>query len=301
MEFRDLDYFLHAAAAGHIGRAASEIGLTQPALTKSIARLERQLNARLFERTARGVRLTEAGERLSSHALRLRAGLDDAKRELAELSDGRRGHLRIGAGLTMAQHLVPRACARLVADLPGVSLEISTGTGDTLMPALRNGTLDLVVTGVALASDPDLKQEVIAEDDVRVVARRLHPLFRTRKPTIRHFMRERWILPRPGALLSVWLAARCRDLGSEPPRPAVVSDSMPALLSIVAHSNLLSFQALSAVQHSPLHDAIRSFDVDGLIWRRRIGVTYRRSGYLPASARTLITLLRSAATGVQQD
>jgi DNA-binding transcriptional LysR family regulator len=295
MEFRDLGYFLQAATTGHIGRAASELGLTQPALTKSIARLERQVNARLFERTAKGVRLTDAGERLSTHALRLRTALDDAKRELADLSGGKSGHLRIGAGLTMAQYLIPRACAQLVADLPRVSLEISTGTGDTLIPALRNGALDVVVTGVPLASDADLKQEVIAEDEVRVVARRLHPLFRVRKPTIQHFMEQRWILPRPGALLSIWLTARCRDLGSAAPQPAVISDSMPALLSMVANSDLLSFQALSAVQHSPLHGSIRSFDFEGLVWRRRIGVTYRRSGYLPAAAKTLITILRTVA------
>lgn len=295
MEFRDLVYFLQAASTGHIGRAAKEVGLTQPAMTKSIARLERRLNAQLFERTPKGVRLTLAGERLSSHALRLRTAVDDAKRELADISGDQGGHLRIGAGLTMAQYLVPRACTQLVAELPRVTLDISTGTGDTLIPALREGRLDLVIAGIPRVADADLQQELIAEDEVRIVARRRHRLFRLQTIKIQDFMRERWILPRPGSLLFNWLTVRCRELGSEAPKPTVVTDSMPALLSIVATSDLLSFQALSAVQHSPMRTSIGSFDVKDLIWRRRIGVTYRRAGYLPATAKTLIRILKSLA------
>jgi len=295
MEFRDLAYFLQAASTGHVGRAAREVGLTQPAMTKSIARLERQLNARLFERTSKGIRLTLAGERLSSHALRLRAALDNAKRELADLSDGQGGHLRVGAGLTMAQYVVPRACAQLVAKLPRVTLDISTGTGDTLIPALREGRLDLVIAGIPRVADADLQQELIAEDEVRVVARRRHKLFRLRKMQIQDFVSERWILPRPGSLLSNWLATRCRELGPGVPKPAVVTDSMSTLLSMVANSDLLGFQALSAVRQSPMHACIGSFDFKDLIWRRRIGVTYRRGGYLPTTARILIEILQSVA------
>src|SRR5258706_40921 len=121
MELRDLNYLRAIATNGHLGRSAQSVGLTQPALTKCIARLERELAVDLLERTPRGVRLTVCGEHLVAHAGRLHAADADIRRQLQELATGQVGHVRIGTGLAASQQLLPKACIALLKRHPGVT------------------------------------------------------------------------------------------------------------------------------------------------------------------------------------
>ncbi|MCW5604677.1 MAG: LysR family transcriptional regulator, partial [Burkholderiales bacterium] len=205
MELRDLNYFIKAAETGHVGRAASALGITQPALTQCIARLERKLNAPLFERRAKGIRLTSFGEHVLKTARRLRNTMDDAERELADLSTGTSGHLRIGMGLAMAQHLLPAACTRLLKRLPSLKLAITAGTGKSLIPQLREGLLDAVISGLPPETESDIAQDVIMQDHVIVLARKLHPYHR-RRVNAKDLALARWALPSSGTLSTVWLA-----------------------------------------------------------------------------------------------
>src|SRR5690242_4165693 len=111
MDVRDLAYFETIATTGHLGRAAEQLGRTQPALTKCIRRLESSVGSELFVRAGRRLKLTEVGEVLLSRASRLRSAMDEALREVTDLAKGVAGHVRIGAGATMAHHLLPQACS----------------------------------------------------------------------------------------------------------------------------------------------------------------------------------------------
>jgi DNA-binding transcriptional LysR family regulator len=291
VEIRDLNYFLTVASLGHIGRAADSLGLTQPAITKSIARLEKELNARVLERTAKGVSVTAFGDHVLRQAIRLRAAMEDARREFADLATGEAGHLRIGTGLAMAQHLLPIACSKLLVETPGITLDITAGTGKSLVPFLRDGHLDLVLSGIAPGNEPGLRHETIVEDRVVVIARRSHVLHRRRKVTLAELAQQRWILSRSGSLLADWLEQRWREAGFPPPVPSVQVDSMATLLSIVAATDLVTFHSWSTIRHSPLRTALRPVAGSSLVWRRTLGVTYRDGGYMPLAARRLIDLL----------
>ncbi len=295
MEPRDLGYFLTAAAHGHIGRAAEALGLTQPALTKCIARLERELDARLLERTPKGVTLTGFGEQVARHATRVRAAMDDAARELKELRTGASGHVRIGTGHAIAQHLLPTVCAKLLMQAPGITLDITTGTGRGLVPALRDGRLDLVLTGVPIAREAGLRHELIMEDHVVVIARKKHPLQRRKVVSLELLARERWALSKSGSLLGDWLEQRWREAGISPPAATVEADSIATLLGIVAASDLVTFASWSTIRHSALHPALQPLAGSTLKWRRKLGATYRDGGYLPSAARKVIDLLRDVA------
>src|SRR5690348_2310472 len=97
MELRDIEYFAAIARYGHLGRAAEALGLGQPALSMSLRRLETVAKTKLVKRTAKGVDLTAVGAALLSHVRKLQIARDDLARELADLAQGRAGHLRIGA------------------------------------------------------------------------------------------------------------------------------------------------------------------------------------------------------------
>src|ERR1044071_1430161 len=109
MELRDLEYFAVVAEHGHLGRAAESLGLSQPALSKSLRRLEQALEAKLVRRTPKGVELTPEGFALLLRVRELRLSLRDIAREVAELGQGRVGPLRIGVGELTAEHPLPAA------------------------------------------------------------------------------------------------------------------------------------------------------------------------------------------------
>ena len=104
-------------------RAADALGLTQPALSKSLHRLEQAMQAKLARRTSKGVALSSVGAALFSRVRRLRPSLEDVTREVADLAHGRAGHLRIGCAPLFASHLLPAACTALLKDSPEVTLE----------------------------------------------------------------------------------------------------------------------------------------------------------------------------------
>ncbi len=149
MELRDIEYFAVVAEHGHLGRAAEALGLSTPALSKSLRRLEKAMQAKLVARTPKGVELTAEGNALLSHVRPLRLSLQDVARKVADLSQGRSGHLRFGSIQGPADYLVPAAYVAFLKDAPNVTVTITVANGPTLLPALRNGELDLILVNVA--------------------------------------------------------------------------------------------------------------------------------------------------------
>src|SRR5262249_7601077 len=145
MELRDLEYFAVIGEHGHLGRAAEALGLSQPALSKSLRRLEQILGVKLVSRTPKGVDLTAEGSVLLLRIRELRLSLQNVAREVAEVSEGRAGHLRIGVGLPVSQRLLAGAFAALLDDAPRTKLTVIGSDNDLMFPALINGELDSIV------------------------------------------------------------------------------------------------------------------------------------------------------------
>ena len=103
------------------------------------------MNAKLLKRTPKGVELTSVGSALLARAGTLRLSVDDMTREIADLSAGRAGHLRIGMAASSALHYVPMACAALLNESPRLTLKLIASDPTTLVAGLRNGTLDIHV------------------------------------------------------------------------------------------------------------------------------------------------------------
>ena len=296
MELRDLDYLRVVASSGHLGRAAEHLRLTQPALTKCIARLERDLKVRLLERTPRGVRLTACGEHLLGHAERLHAADLDIRRELIELDTGEAGHLRLGTGIVASQMLLPEACIALLRDSPGITLDIVSGNSESLFPALRERRVDLVLASVGSMPLDGLRTFHLIDDEVAVIARRGHPLFSARRITARVLAGARWVMPAEGTLPAAWLAHRLRALKLDVPRCAVRTGTFPTLLRLVAGSDLLAFQSWPVIARLPEYgNLLRPLLLKSLTWKRAIGATIRDQDYRSPALEKVVETLRQVA------
>jgi DNA-binding transcriptional LysR family regulator len=181
MELRDLEYFAVVAEHGNLRRAAEALDLSQPALSKSLRRLEQTVGTKVVKRTPKGVELTAVGSAMLQHARRLQLSRDDIAREVADLSQGRAGYLRVGVGTGVIDQPVSIACSMALKDSPAAQIKVSVASNADLLRTLRDGDLDLAVSGIPASPPEDLVQEQLQSDKYVVFASADHPL--TRKKT----------------------------------------------------------------------------------------------------------------------
>jgi DNA-binding transcriptional LysR family regulator len=192
MDFRDLEYFSVIAKHGHVGRAAEVLGLSQPALSLSLRRLEKSIQAKVVKRTPKGVELTAVGSTLLAQAKRLQLVRQDVMREIADLSTGRSGHLRVGVSPGVAEDLAGAASAILTNEAPKVTLKIVVTTPDVLPAALRNGELHLYIAGTTPPAD--IVHEHIFDDQFVVYASAENRLAQRRTIALTDLMEARWAI-----------------------------------------------------------------------------------------------------------
>lgn len=132
------------AEFGSMGRAAIAMHTTQPAASQLLQQLEERLNVKLFERKQRGMVPTIYGEVMIRYARSFIHDFEHAESEIAELSKGASGFVRIGSVIGPVPILLTRSLLAFKADHPHVRISIDVGTSDTLLPCLNRGELDLV-------------------------------------------------------------------------------------------------------------------------------------------------------------
>ena len=258
-QLRDIEYFSEVAERGSVGRAAEALGLSQPALSKSLRRLEKSMQAKLVKRLSRGIELTAAGKELYSHVHRLRLSLDDMTRAVTDLSQGRTGHLRIRAGPGFGSHVVSIACAELLKDAPNVTFTVSVMAGrDSAMSLLHNGELDFVTSALQMLIDKDLAAEHIFDEKFVVYASTNHRLARKTRVTLADLAQEKWAVSTaydsaPQYLKQAFLKAKLL-----PPQITMESSSLLVRNLLMANSNVVSFASTRLSSQCFPNDVISS-------------------------------------------
>jgi DNA-binding transcriptional LysR family regulator len=295
MELRDIEYFAVVAEHGHLGRAAEALGLSTPALSKSLRRLEKAMQAKLVSRTPKGVELTAEGSALLSHVRPLRLSLHDVAREIADLSKGRSGHLRIGSNPGSAELLFPTALSALLTDAPEVTVSFTVGQNPVLLPALRNGHLDLIITSLATPPYEDIIQEHLYDDEFVVYASADHRLAGRPRVRIADLAQEGWALSALDGRIARMLQRAYEDNDLAPPRVTLVGGPMQIRLLAIGSSRLLGFAPRRSVRQVASHLHLTEIPVTGLAWTRQVGVGYRKDAYLSPVARRFVEVLKVTA------
>ena len=294
LELRDVEYFAVVAEHGHVGRAAEALGLSQPALSRSLRRLETAIEARLFARTPKGVELTVVGSALLSQVRRLRLAVDDVTREAVDLSRGQAGHLRIGSSGIINDYL-SGIYAALRKEAPKLTLRITATDNDVMLPLLRKGELDLIVNYLAATSHEGTVQEHLFDEDWVVFASARHRLAGCRRVTLRDLAQEEWTLSVSSLLNVQWLYRAFEERGLPPPRVAIETRTIRPRLQICAATDLLSFTSRRILGQAAPKFRLKELPVKELTWRRAVGVIYRKDGYLSPAARRFIEILKETA------
>jgi len=173
LEIDQLNHFIKVAEHRNFTRAAEDVGLSQSALSRSIARLEEELGQPVFDRQSRCVVLNDVGQRLLIRARQILTLVDEARAEIGD--DGRTGRIRIGAIPTIAPFLLPSLLTRCGESFPGASIVVQEDTTDALVKSLAAGTIDLAVLALPLEVKY-LDVDELFEEELWVVMPVGHPL-----------------------------------------------------------------------------------------------------------------------------
>ena len=169
MELRHLNSFVAIAEAGSFSRAAERLWIAQPALSTQIRRLEDELGIKLFERHARGVAPTDAGELFLARARAVLAAAEAARSTARDLKAGSRGSIRLGHDTATEWQLLPGLLERFGRDRPDVELTVVESYAGAILRELRDGRLDAVVAPSALGSS-DLSHMAVGREAWLVLA-----------------------------------------------------------------------------------------------------------------------------------
>ena len=298
MRLEDLHFFLAVAESGHVGRASASMGLTQPALTKGLQRLENELGVQLFQRTSRGMVLTSPGEAFYKKARLVSMNLEDAMREAEALHLGNMGRIRLGIPPGYLEMLGVPACETLITQRPAARIKISVGLNDTLFKSLKFGELDLCISAISDLEEPELIQRPLITDDLIVVARRQHPLLTRSHLQLSDLLSYGWILPPENVLAR--RAIDARFLNARLPIPEVViesSSTISTFLPIVKSTDLLT--AIGQRSLSNMGTSLAPIPLDQARWPRKIGLCMRRDAYISPITTRLIEILEELAQSAE--
>jgi DNA-binding transcriptional LysR family regulator len=293
MELRDLEYFVVIAEQANLGRAAGHLGLSQPALSKSLRRLEDSLEVRLFRRSASGMELTAEGALLLSRARELRQSLRNVAREVTDVSRGHAGHINIGVGPNANDEFLLAAITELLRTDPRITIKVVVSDQDEIIPALHSGEIDVIVNLVhPKPPTSGLTYIHLRKDECVVCCAQNHRLAGRTHVPLTELSQERWALGEPGLPWMQILYGAFRDNGLDPPRVAFQSRSFPLRLEVAANSDLLVYISETIASR---FGALQVLRVEELRWVRSIGVIHRNEPYLSPAVRRFIEILTTMA------
>ena len=199
---RHLANLMSIAEHGSFNRAAAARGISQPALSNSIAQLERRLGVEVLTRTRRGSELTDMGKILLRGAETIDAVLAQAAEEVRLTRMGVEGPLRIGVVPSVTLKFMPDVFARLLAKHPSIELTFIEGLDDQLLPSLQAGQLDLVVGPLAgvFPAPADIVEDPLFDDpfSIGVGPEQYIRCANRGSITLGELREAAWILPLPG-------------------------------------------------------------------------------------------------------
>jgi len=297
MRDRDLHYFLVIVQCGNLAEAASQLGVTQPGLTRAVQRLERQLDAVLFERTPRGMAPTPAGVALAERATRAHALLDEAEREVRDMALGQAGLVRIGCGSTLVAPVTTALFPRLQKERPAAGVKLLTGFNDDLYRSLLSGELDFICCALPQALPEGLSGKRLFVDQLQVICRRGHPLTALSAVRAADLAPWRWVVSGKRVLGRQWLEEQMDRMGLGARSVALETNSNEVLLDVVSKTDHLSFTATHLLGGQRGRGAVQALHVPALTQRRSIGLVWRASGYRSPVCLRAMELLEAAFTG----
>lgn len=286
---------------GSLGKASESLRISQPALTKSVRRLEERLGVPLFYRDSKGMRPTIYGETLVAHAQEITVGVQQALRDIESLRDGTQGTIRVAAGPLVTSEILSNAVVSLMREQPRLRVNIHSIIGDTRAELIA-GNYDFILALLQPGPPPSgLLQRPIFADRIAVIARRNHPLTRLARVNARDLSSATWVLPPAGHYHRRQLENTFEAAGLSAPAPAVECDSTSFIMSIVSQTDHLGVIARMGLLKNGIGTdwKVSEIPLKSPFMVRPIGVVWRKHHILSQASHMLIDAIGKVCVSMQ--
>ena len=272
---------------GSITRAADALEITQSALTKGLRRAEDDLGQTLFVRHTRGVVPTEAGKIALAHARIIQNQCIETVNEI----DGLRnfpGVLRVGAGASFLDSLLPHAMADTVARYPAIEIKLKVESVVSLLEQIRSGELDLLFISepAGIAAMSDIHWTPLINDEMDIVARPGHPLAEKVGNEMGELKEYGWVLGSENDPQRKYLEGVFHAKDMVPPKVTIECLSREVAIQTVQRSDLLTL--IPNLRTHPEYPTLARIDCPALRWIRIAGIVTREEFTLPTGGISLI-------------
>lgn len=289
MDIAALQAFRAAAEAGSFSTAAERIFLSQPAISKRIAALERELGTRLFDRIGRRVQLTPAGRALLARARVILNELEDARRSLANLAGEVGGELSLATSHHIGLHRIPETLKDFHERYPEVRLDLRFMDSEAACAAVLRGEIELAVVTLPAEPIPQLKAERIWDDPLEIVVAPTHPLASARDTSAKALLDYPAILPGPGTytreiILEALGALRTRI------RVGMTTNYLEVLKMLAAIG-----LGWSALPRTMIDDALKVVQIKQIRIRRELGIVTHATRTVSNAGQAMIRMIREEA------
>ena len=282
------------AEGGSLRSASRALGLTQPALTRSIRELEQEIGTPLFERRARGMALTPIGQLLVRRASAILSDVRRIQEEIDQLQGDPQG--KVVVGLSIAPHvaLLPKALRPFRSRYPHVKLHLAEGYYPTVDAQLRDGSMDFYVGPEAGQTVPtDLVQEKLFDNWRMVLARQDHPLSKAR--SLRELRHAEWVTTSTTTNEEHELGELFRQHGLGAPHLGIRCQSAISLMVSLAYSDLLAMVPQQWTHFDLTASALAPIQIKEKLPGPAIVVVRRQGLPLTPAAQYLLDLLTRAS------
>jgi DNA-binding transcriptional LysR family regulator len=296
MKLHDLRVLMAVVQAGSMSKAAALLNTTQPAVSRSIAELERMIGVRLLDRSPRGVEPTEYGRALLDGGVAVFDDLRQAAKNIEFLADPAAGEVRIGCTPLLAAGFVSTLIDRLSRRYPRIVFHVVTGYVEALHQELSERNVDLLmVWRFGLVADERLDFEFLFDDSCVVAAGAQSPWARRRRIGLAELASEAWVLPPQGS----WIASVARETfranGLDYPHTTVVTDSPQVRISLLATGRFVTIFPASAMRFPDPRLEIKALPVELPVARLANGIVTLKNRTLSPVAQLFIECAREVA------
>jgi LysR family transcriptional regulator of gallate degradation len=302
MDPRKLLYFATIIEEGSLAKAASHLAVSQPALSKSMSRLESELGIKLLERSSMGVTPTVSGELIYTHARLIRDEMSLAEKRL-QGENGVGSVLTVATLPSLASSVIPLAVASWAESHPGILLRVVEKVQVELLWGLLRGEFDFIVGQTEFFDVvlDGLKQRVLFRDRLCVVAASQHRLFQLEKLTWADLAKFPWVCPMVGWPQRTILEKLVAAEGIEAPRQLVECGSVDFTRSLVAASDHLAMLPSHAVTEAVSERRIRALPITVSALKRDIAVIFRERLPLSSASQDLVMHIAAVGTDLSKE
>ena len=273
--------------------AADRLGLSRPAVTRSLHELEELVGTPLFRRTSHEVSATPSGEILIMRGKLALSEIRQAQEEIAAFSSKVCGRIAIGTLPLSRTYLAPKAIAQVTAEYPDLLVSTVDGPYDELLASLRCGDIDLIVGALRNpAPVDDVREETLFTDSLAVVTRASHPLTQDRELTLKDIANADWVVPRHGTPTREHFETLFQEAGIDIPTHIVETSSLVTIRSLLTESDKLALISRSQVSFDVRSGTLFALPIKLSGTERPIGITVRADAFLTPGVELFIEQLR---------